>query len=161
MENMMKLYEIKETYHNLMSLDIDDEKMALALQSVTDTLAEKVENIGWVLRTLEAENNAYNAEIERFKALSKSNISKTKWLKNYLSNTLKDMNVDKLSTDSFKLFFRKSTSINITNEASISKQYLTKKTSYTPNKTKIKKAIQKGIKVNGASLIENQNLQIK
>ena len=60
-----------------------------------------------------------------------------------------------------KISFRKSESIEITDEESIDKQFIKEKISTTIDKTAIKKAIKDWLEVKGAELKTNNNLQIK
>ncbi len=157
----MKLYEIKEAYLNILELDIDDEAFNKAIDAVELELSDKANSIGGLIKTLEAEQNAYKAEIERFKALSQSNENKIERVKKYLAETMQDMNVPSLSTKQFKFSFRKSESVNIDDEALISDEFKTEEIKVKISKTDIKKAIKAGQSVKGASLITKQNLQIK
>ncbi len=157
----MKLYEIKEAYLNILELEIDDEAFNKAIDAVELELSDKANSIGGLIKTLEAEQNAYKAEIERFKALSQSNEKKIERVKKYLSETMQDMNVPSLSTKQFKFSFRKSESVNIDDEALISDEFKTEEIKVKISKTDIKKAIKAGQDVEGASLVTKQNLQIK
>ncbi len=157
----MKLYDIKEAYLNILELDLDDEALNKALSAVESELSDKANSIGCLIRTLEAEDSAYKAEIARFKALSNSNEKKIERIKKYLSETMQDMNVPSLSTQHFKFTFRKSESVNIDDEALISDEFKTEEIKVKISKTDIKKAIKSGQYVKGASLVTKQNLQIK
>ncbi len=157
----IKLYQLNEAYQNIINLDLDEDALKLAVDSIQSEVGVKAENIAIVLRTLEAENNAYKAEIERFKALAKSNDSKINYLKSYLSQTLQDMNIDKLSTDKFKFSFRKSQAVKITDEKLIPKEFIKTKVVESINKTDLKTFLKNGGDVAGATLVTNQNLQIK
>ncbi len=157
----MKLYEIKETYFDILNLDLDDDAFNKAIGAVELELADKANSMGGLIKTLEAEQNAYKAEIERFKALTASNEKKIERIKKYLSETMQDMNVPSLSTQQFKFTFRKSESVNIEDEMLISDEFKTEEIKIKISKTDIKKAIKSGQDVKGASLVTKQNLQIK
>jgi hypothetical protein len=59
------------------------------------------------------------------------------------------------------LSLRKSKSVEIIDADAIPQQFKTVKTTETINKTEIKKAIESGEIVSGATIKENKNLQIK
>ncbi len=157
----LKLYEIKKAYMDVMNLDVDEETLKMALDAVQVDIKEKANNIGYVLRTLEAEEKAYDAEIDRFKALKDSAKAKAESIKKYLAETLQDMEIPKLSTEHFKFSFRKSESVDVLDPELIPDDYKTTKTEIRISKTDIKKAIKNGESVVGARLITRQNLQIK
>ena len=82
-------------------------------------------------------------------------------LKKYLTSCLDAVNRDKLETARAKVSFRKSVQVSIADEAKVPKKFMVKTVTSKPDKTEIKKAIQDGKKVAGASLVENRNIQIK
>jgi hypothetical protein len=69
--------------------------------------------------------------------------------------------IDKIESPLIKLSFRKSESVEIINEAQLTEQFTTTKTTVTPNKVAIKTALKNGEVVEGAVLVTNLNLQIK
>lgn len=68
---------------------------------------------------------------------------------------------EKYDTSLYKLSFRKSESVEITNEELLPKDYITVKTVEQPNKTAIKEALKNWVDVPWASIKVNQNLQVK
>ncbi len=57
--------------------------------------------------------------------------------------------------------FRASEQTVIDNADAVPEEYMTVKTTYTPNKTAIKEAIKAGKEVPGAHLEQKKNIQIK
>ena len=55
----------------------------------------------------------------------------------------------------------KSESVDIINPVKIPAQYLNTVVEYKPDKVKIKEAIKNGIKIEGAEIVTNNNLNIK
>ena len=68
---------------------------------------------------------------------------------------------DKVETVKARISFRKSVQVQIEDEAALPADYVTTTVTKSPDKTAIKKAIQGGQDVTGASLIEKRNIQIK
>lgn len=161
----MNLYEISQDIKQASEmLDEDwvltEEWLALLDQSEL-SLKDKAQNIAFVNQELLNKKDAIKKEAERLNWLLKSINENEEKLKNYLSNSLQELWIAKLETDLFKISFRKSESIEITDEESIDKQFIKEKISTTIDKTAIKKAIKDWLEVKGAELKTNNNLQIK
>lgn len=157
----MKLYELTQAYQAILDLDIDQDSLDLALQSLDDTLQEKAENIGRLIAQLEAENVAYKNEIDRLLAKKKANDQKQMKIEEYLDFNLKAMGITKLETALFKFSYRKSESVVIDDLELIPEAYKRVKTTVDADKTTIKSALKNGLLVGGAHIEEKQNLQIK
>jgi seryl-tRNA synthetase len=157
----MKLYELTQTYQTILDLDIDQESLETALESLNDTLEEKANSIGKVISQLNAESAAYKTEIDRLNAKKKQSESKVESLKEYLDFAFKSMNVSKLETPLYKFSYRKSESVFIDNLEEIQEQYKRTEVVISVDKTSIKSAIKAGLEVKGAHIEEKQNLQIK
>lgn len=157
----MKLYELREAYQDILNLDMEETDLTTALESLQDTVSEKAEGIAMILRQLEAEQEAYKAEIERLSVLKTKASNKQESLKKYLSDNLQAMQIDKLDTTLFKFSFRKSESVEIEDMTKINPKFIKIKTTESADKTAIKAAIKSGELVDGVTLQVNKNLQIK
>ncbi len=155
------MYELQETYNDMMCLDLTEEEMDLALNSLKDSVEEKAENIAMILNQFEAEKNMYDNEIKRLTAKKKAIDSKASKLKEYLATSLQSMNIDKLQGKLFEFSFRKSESVTIDDETLIPKEFIKVKTTESADKTAIKKALKLFIPIEGCHLEIKQNLQIK
>lgn len=159
----MKLYELKENYIELMGL-LDNEEVTLdevadTLDAINDELPVKVDNICRLMKSCESHAAVYKEEAKRLTALAKAAETKADNLKRYIDETFKGMNVTKMDTELFKLSYRKSESVNVTDVDALPVDYT--KVTIAPDKTAIKKAIKDGVEVTGAELVTNQNLQIR
>lgn len=76
-----------------------------------------------------------------------------------LSSAMLQFDIPKLEGTRAVVTFRKSKKVVIADEELIPKKY--KKVTFTPVKADIKAAIESGLKVKGAELVEIQNIQIK
>lgn len=124
-------------------------------------LQEKAVNYGYVIKQLGHEVNAVNEEIKRLTDLKKRNEKAIERMETAISNAMQLYGIEKVDSSFLKLSFRKSESVEIVNDAQLSPQYTTTKTTITPNKVAIKEALKRGEVVEGAILVTNQNLQIK
>ena len=156
----MKLYELTEVYTTLLNLDTEEQDLNAAMESLQGTVVEKAEGILKVMKSLEAEEQAFQNEIDRMKELQTKLKNKRESMKDYLSYNLQSMDIQKLDAGLFKLSFRKSESVVIDNQEELPKEYIKVKTTESPDKTALKKALKNG-EVPGCHIQVKQNLQIK
>lgn len=154
----MNLYEIDKAI--LACIDpetgelIDEE----ALASLQMERTRKIKNVALWLKNLNASAAAYKAERDAFDERMKQAQKKADSLKRYLANALGG---EKFVTDECAVSFRKSTAVNVLDEAAIPSAYMTEKVTRSPDKTAIKAAIKGGEDVPGVALVENLSVQIK
>jgi hypothetical protein len=122
-------------------------------------LAEKSVNYALVILNNQADSNAIDAEIKRLKALKDAIDSTTDKLKEAVSNAMLMHDLTEVKTPLVKMSFRSSKSVYISDESLLDAKYFDYKP--TVNKTAIKSDIESGVIVEGATIIEKQNLQIK
>ena len=144
-----------------MDLDLDQESLDMALESLEDTVQEKAENIGRIIAQIDAENAAYKTEIDRLSAKKKSNEQKSMRVVEYLDFNLRAMEITKLDTPLFKFSYRKSEAVVVDDITLLTEMYTRTKTVVEADKSEIKFAIKSGIEVPGAHVEVKQNLQIK
>jgi len=157
----LKLYELTQTYQDILDLDLDIESLETVLGSLTDTVQEKAENIGKLIAQLNAEAEAYRVEIDRLNTKKRMAESKADQVKSYLDYNLKQMGIAKLETPLFKFSYRKSESVVIDDTEALNDTYKRFKTVVDIDKVAIKLAVKNGLVVTGAHIEEKQNLQIK
>ena len=156
----MNLYEI--TALQQAAEQEEDADIRLDLQEVIAIeLEKKSSNIIYAIKNIECNNIAIDAEIERLKAIKERNLKNVDSIKNHILNFMKNNNIDKIQTDLAIFSTRKSKSTQIDNIELISSEFITVKQTFQPDKTAIKKAIESGKEVTGASIVENVSLQIK
>ena len=114
----------------------------------------------WKIKKLESENVTISNELERMKRIEKRNDKLIDRLKESMKMALEIFGESK-KIDTFTLSLRKSKSVEIIDAELIPEAYRVVKTTETMNKTEIKKAIESGLTVPGATIKENNNLQIK
>ena len=152
----MNLYEINKAMQECINQETGEidielfEKLQLAKDEKIENIALWIKNLSSDVESMENEKKAFD---ERIKACK----NKVSSLKTYLEMVL---NGEKFQTSRCSITFRKSKSIEVTDISKLEKNYL-KYAEPTADKTAIKKAIEGGATVAGASLVENLNVQIK
>lgn len=156
----MNLYEI--TALQQAAEQEEDAEIKQDLQElISIELKKKSNNIIYAIKNLESNNIAIDAEIERLKAIKERNIKNVDSIKNHILNFMKTNNIDKIQTDLAIFSTRKSKSTQIDNIELLPSEFVTVNQTLQPDKTAIKKAIEAGKEVIGASIIENVSLKIK
>lgn len=155
----MNLFDIDEAILECVDEEtgdiIDIEKLE-ALELERDT---KISNIGCWIKDLKAEAEAIKTEKQNLEKRQKAAENKAEQLKNYLSAYLngaqyKDVRV--------VISYRKSISTEIAEDLDLNTlPDDCKKITVTANKTAIKEALQNGTKIDGCTLVEKSNIQIK
>lgn len=168
----MRLYEISEAYNDFLLAyengDIEESAFADTLESIEGAFEDKAENIACLIKSLDAEAEAIKAEAAKLNERAKVKGNEAERLKAYLAQHMLATNTLKLESPRVRLSFRKSEAVEILDEAafiadaqSAGRDDLLSYKAPTVNRTAIKKAIKAGETVQGAALVEKQNLQIK
>ena len=152
----MNLYEINNAMQECINLETGEIDLELfeKLQLEKD---EKIENVALWIKNLSSDVESMENEKKAFEERIKAAKNKVSSLKTYLEMVL---NGEKFQTSRCSITFRKSKSIEVTDISKLEKNYL-KYAEPMADKTAIKKAIESGVTVIGASLVENLNVQIK
>lgn len=155
----MKLYDIAEIYENLENID-DEVAVAAAMDSVDAALEEKLESTAKVIRNLEAEAEALEAEEKRLKARKTAVRNRIADIKGYVKENLEAMGKDKVTSGIFKWSIQANApSVNILDESLIPDDYW--KIERKPMKTEIKKAIESGELTEGVELVRTKSLRLR
>ena len=152
----MNLYEINNAMQECINLETGEIDLELfeKLQLEKD---EKIENVALWIKNLSSDVEGMENEKKAFEERIKAAKNKIISLKSYLEMAL---NGEKFQTAKCSITFRKSKSVTVLDVSKLDKDYL-KYADPTVDKTAIKKAIESGVSVVGANLIENLNVQIK
>ena len=154
---MASLYEINQDILSCIDITTGEILDYEKLEALQIEKNDKIENIALWIKNLEAETKAIKDEINVLRERNEMKERKIEKLKQYLTE-----NVDKkFETSKVIISYRKSVSVNITDESKIEEKYIKTKIETSLDKTAIKEDIKNGIEVSGAELIEKQNIQIK
>lgn len=166
----MSLYsltdECRSLYDALMA-SVDEETGEVDI-SLVNALAERQEAwedkavaVACVYRSLDEDAARVGREIERLTAMKKRLERERDRVKEGLSAAFTALGVEKVKGMYADISFRASEQTVIDNADAVPEEYMTVKTTYTPNKTAIREAIKAGKEVPGAHLEQRKNIQIK
>jgi hypothetical protein len=163
---MSNIYQITGEYQNLVRILTENEgeltpELETALAINKDELQAKGISYAFVIKTIESEIDIIDAEIKRLQGLKKVRVNATDRLKDTLTKAMELYEIDELKTPIIKINFRKSESVEITDQTQLPPEYIMVKMEKVPMKIEIKKALKEGTEVPGAYLSINQNIQIK
>jgi hypothetical protein len=120
----MKLYELADSYNAFLEAvdngEIPNEAVADTLDSIEAAVEDKVEAIIVVIKNLQAESKALEAEEQSLKDRRKAKENRVEWLKNYLYSQMERMGMRKIETSRGVLAIKKNPeSVVIDNEAEL------------------------------------------
>lgn len=153
----MNLFQIDEEIMKCVDMETGEIIDSAKLDELQMDRDIKIENIACWIKNLTADAEALKAQKQAFADRQKAAENKAESLKRYLSSYLDGQ---KFSTDKVAISFRKTSSVNVTDLTQIPEQYL-KFADPTPDKTAIKKAINDGVVIVGAEIVEGQSISIK
>lgn len=162
---MKSLFEIGNEYLEIYRFLEDNggeitPEIETALAINKSNLQEKSQNYISLIKEIEGRSRTVEIEIKRLQALKKRNDTFVLKLKENIANAMKMLEIDEIRTDLNKINFRKSKSVQIEDVEMLPNDcvIIEKK---PISKTELKKRIENGEVINGVSIIENLNLQIK
>lgn len=170
---MANLYKIDGRLETLVTEEFDEEtgeildgeELTKRFDEVALELENKISNIACFIKNLNAEAEMIKAEKQNLDKRQKQAEKKAEWLKSYLDGylkaTVKEINKYKFSDARCQIGYRKSSTVEVPDLDLLDKKYIKTKTEYSADKTAIKEAIKNGESVQGASIKENLNIQIK
>jgi len=160
---MIKLYEIMQQFDALASFDIDEEQDMVAfrelLAGIVGTFDEKAENYCKLIRSFEAEADAFKEEKLRLEKKQKALNGKADALRTYLEYAAKQImeTGEKRAVGSFTLKIQQNPEkLNIFDASKIAGCYMVS----TPDTAQIKSVLKAGGKIEGAELVRATSLRI-
>ena len=124
-------------------------------------LETKAVDYGYVIKAFDDEIDIIDREIERLeerKAYVKKNKER---MKTIVGSAMEEFGINKIKSETLQLSFRKSESVEVFDESLVDEKFKKVKTEISLDKTAIKNAIKNGEDVQGAKIVEKNNLQIK
>ena len=153
----MNLYEIDAEILGCVDIETGEIFDVDKFEELSLTRDAKIENICLWIKNLKAQAEALKAEKESFAQRQKAAETKMESLKRYISNYLEGTAFESAKV---KVSFRKSEAVEILEGAVIPDEYLRFKEPEV-NKAGLKAALKSGVHIEGVSIVENQNIQIK
>lgn len=156
----MKLYEITDAYNNLLDADLEQEQIDQALDIIDDEFDTKAENIAKLISSIKGDVETIKAEENRLKDKRRSCENKIKGLQEYLFNNLEKIDKKKIQTPLYKISIQKNPAkLVVKDESKVPDEYL--KIIKEIDKAKLKEAIQDGLSVDYAEIIQEEGLRIR
>ena len=160
----MKLYEIANQYRDALdNIEVDENGELLnadQIEAVDGAFDDKAEAVAVYIKELSCFSSALKDEKKRIEARIKATESKVEWLKGYLTRQMEVAQKEELKGLKASISFRQSISTRI-DECQLPKKYWRVTTKREPDKDALKKLLKDGVKIRGAELVVNRNIQIK
>ena len=154
---MASLYEINQSIMDCINMETGEIVDIDQLHGLQMDRIEKIRNIACYIKNLRSDAAAYDEEAKTFAARKKAAQGKADSLTAYLSSML---NGEKVKDKEYSISWRKSESVNITDDSLLPDTYLVPQPPKV-DKAGIKAALKAGTAVTGAELTEKNNIQVK
>lgn len=161
---MSNLFDLNESELEILEM-LENEELSFedvkdTLDSIREEQKRKYDFMQKMILSLKGDVNTLKERETSLNKRRKSYENKIKSLQNYMLDSMKYKGETKFKTEEFTYFIRKSETTQIEDENLIPDKY---KTPQLPkiDKTQIKKDLNSGIDVSGASLIENESLGVR
>ncbi|MBL1263808.1 siphovirus Gp157 family protein [Methylomicrobium sp. RS1] len=164
----LTLYQLSAQY--LQALDaLADPEAELPAEAVSDTLEalageleEKAVNVAKFLRNMEATAEAIKAAEANMAKRRKTLENRVQWLKDYLRSNMEHSGITEIECPYFRVTIQSNPpAVEICDEDSVPAEFKEPVVSWKVDKTAIRKALQAGQSVAGASLSQGARLVIK
>ena len=164
----MNLYKIDKAYLDVIEngFSFDDETGEVLFdESMIDQLEgefyDKIDNICAYIKNQEALKAGISEEVKVLNDRKKSTDKKIDYLKKLITDSMERREVKKIETPRNRISFRKSVSVNVLDENQIDGSYFVEKVERKLDKKTLLADLKNGVEVDGAELLEKQNIQIK
>lgn len=162
----MHLYEEVDLIENAINdilyseEEIDNVALDNLMQAKVDTIANGLEALCKIRARKESDIAALKAEATRMKEKAEREEKALLRLEQYMTDMLKRSGEKKLTTGTFTIGTRESTSVWLSPDFNVP-EYMRTTTTTTPDKMAIKEALKNGADIPGASLTVKENLAVK
>ena len=154
---MATLYDINQGIMDCIDMETGEIVDLDRLHDLQMERGDKIRNIACYIKNLRSDAAQYDEEAKTFAARKKAAQTKAESLTAYLSSML---NGEKVKDREYSISWRKSESVNITDDSLLPDTYLVPQPPKV-DKAGIKAALKAGTAVTGAELTEKNNIQIK
>lgn len=164
--NSMRLYDLADHYQHLLTELYDDEtgeinEQALdKINELTDPIETKCINMVRLFKSLEAQQKAIEAERKAMAKREQAFKNQVVRLKDYLLDNMEKCKISKIECPQFVINLQKNpVALDIFDADQIPENY--KKVIVDTDDPKIKEALQKGIEIPGARLVQRSSIRIR
>jgi len=158
----MQLYELSHKYQTILArIEDGQEGLDDTLEALNDAIEDKVENIGKIIKTVEAEASGLKLEEQRLADRRKALEANVKRLKLYAEQSMQDVGMKKIKGQLFTFSIQKNPpSVEVLDDSEVPKVYFT-----IPSPVLDKKALMEELKlgheVPGVQLKQGESLRIR
>ena len=158
----MKLYELTESYNRLLEMaeEMDAEALADTLESLGDSIEQKVENTAKVIKSIEVDITAIDEEIKRLQGMKSARKNNIDRMKVYLKEQLELVGMDKVKGTLFTVALQNNPAKLVVNDISKLQGYLVEQEPKVDS-TRLKNDLKAGLEVEGADLVQEKGLRIR
>lgn len=153
----MKLYEINKDILDCIDLETGEIADPERLKQLQIDRHEKLRNIGFVYLNAMADAKAYEEQEKKFTARKKAAKATADWAKATLA---RELNGEKMKEAEFTVSYRKSETVEIADLNSVPDEFLAPQPPKV-DKIGLKKAIKGGAVIDGVTIAEKKNIQIR
>ena len=163
---MAKLYELDQRINELIANSIDPETGEVSdgfiekLDALNMERNEKIDNIMCLYKNLISDAAGWEVEEKRLAELKKSAKNRAESLKNYLSRYM-EAGVEKFTSEHGKIGWKKSERVVVQDVDTLPEEFKKVKVEVKADLISLKNALKEDRKIDGVSLEEHQNIQIK
>lgn len=163
---MAKLYELDQRINELIANSIDPETGEVSdgfiekLDALNMERNEKIDNIMCLFKNLISDAAGWEVEEKRLSELKKSAKNRAESLKNYLSRYM-EAGVEKFTSEHGKIGWKKSERVVVQDVDTLPEEFKKVKVEVKADLISLKNALKEDRKIDGVSLEEHQNIQIK
>jgi len=163
---MTSLYNLATQHQQALSrleeMDLPAEVVRDTIESLSGELEAKCESVAMWRENQLVIAKAKKEAAKRLTDQAKAIENRANSMIEYLDNNMRKAGITEIDCDYFTIKYAKNPpSVNITHESNIPRDYIKVTTIEAPDKAKIKKAIQSGIDIDGAELVQGERLVIK
>lgn len=161
---MGTLYELTDDLLQLQAyLEEDDEDQAIrdTLDMISQNFEDKIDDYCHVLANYDADDDALTAEIKRLTERRESVRRSKERMKGAMQSAMLLTNKPKIKTPAYTVYIKKTQAVEVFFPERLPKEYV--KVTETPNKTKIKEALQENptALLGLAKIVDNQSLVVR
>ena len=158
----MKLYELTQSYNRLLEMaeEMDPEALADTLESLGDSIEQKVENTAKVIKSIEVDIMAIDEEIKRLQAMKSARRNNIGRMKVYLKEQLELVGMDKVKGTLFTVALQNNPARLVVSDISKLQGYLVEQEPKVDS-TRLKNDLKAGLEVEGAELVQEKGLRIR
>lgn len=153
----MKLYEINQEILECIDLETGEIIAPEKLEALQMNKRDKLRNIAFVALNAAADAKAYEEQEKKFAARKKAAKSTVEWAKATLA---RELGGEKMKEPEFTVSYRKSEAVEIADLNSVPDEFLVPQPAKV-DKVGLKEAIKGGAVIDGVTIAEKQNIQIK